>query len=342
MKLAIVGAGVAGSYVANRLQGSGHDVEVFEASKEQDHWPICAWGASRHMLEKFSHKAGLEFIKYTLHTGQRLRMDLPAEKKEYLELKGLVTYDKKRWEKDLLNGLKVHFGKKCLRGSSELQGFDYIVDCTGVHRSLLPRSDQDFIIPAYEFLIENVHSENEFFVIGYKGARGYFWFFPLGEGMAYVGAGDIDRKYYGISEFFKQNPNAKVIKKIGRPIRLCPPKRMQPFCDDKVIGVGESIGCVFPMLGEGIIPSLICSEIFLNSINGSRKFDSKQYHYQVLKRFAYYDDVYRIVRLKMDGKLNSVRHFGLLLSMYRNMKREELRFGFEINFGKMKRLVNAL
>jgi hypothetical protein len=32
----------------------------------------------------------------------------------------------------------------------------------------------------------------------------------------------------------------------------------------------------------------------------------------------------------------------LLMKMYRNMKREEMRFGFEINFGKMRRLVNAL
>jgi len=30
------------------------------------------------------------------------------------------------------------------------------------------------------------------------------------------------------------------------------------------------------------------------------------------------------------------------MNMYRNMKKEELRFGFEIDFGKMRRLVNAL
>jgi flavin-dependent dehydrogenase len=342
VKLAIVGAGVAGSYLGNRLHHKDHDVEVFEESRQESHWPVCAWGASRHMLEKYSHNAGLEFSKYILHRGQRLRMELPAGKREYLDLKGLVTYDKKRWEQDLLSGLRVHFGKKSLRSSIELRDFDYVIDCTGVHRSLLPRSEYDFIIPAYEYLVDNVDSEGEFYVIGYKGARGYFWYFPLGKGMAYVGAGDIDRKYVGISEFFQQNPSAKIIKKIGRPIRLSPPKRMQPFCDDKFIGVGESIGCVFPMLGEGIIPSLICCDIFLNVLSKSEKFDSNSYRDTVLRKFAYYDDVYRIVRLKMDGKLNSIRHLGLLISMYRNMKKEEKRFGFEINFGKMKRLVNAL
>ena len=55
MKLAIVGAGVAGSYLGNRLQGDGHHVEIFEASKKESHWPVCAWGASKNMLEIFSN-----------------------------------------------------------------------------------------------------------------------------------------------------------------------------------------------------------------------------------------------------------------------------------------------
>ena len=44
----------------------------------------------------------------------------------------------------------------------------------------------------------------------------------------------------------------------------------------------------------------------------------------------------------MDGKLSTVKHFNLLYSMYKNMKKEEKRFGFEISFEKMRRLVNAL
>ena len=103
---------------------------------------------------------------------------------------------------------------------------------------MLPKSKSDFIIPAYEYLIENpdeINIENDFYVIGYKNARGYFWYFPLNNGRAYVGAGDIDRKYYGINEFFQDNPSAKIIKKIGRPIRLAPPKRMEPFFHNNVI-----------------------------------------------------------------------------------------------------------
>ena len=57
-------------------------------------------------------------------------------------------------------------------------------------------------------------------------------------------AGDIDRNYFGINEFFQNNPSARVIRKIGRPIRLAPPLHMKPFSQGNIIGVGESIGCI--------------------------------------------------------------------------------------------------
>ena len=343
MNFAIAGAGVAGSYLGNMLQKRGHDVEIFEASKKDHHWPVCAWGASRHMLERFSKQAGLDFSNYIFHVGQQLKIELPNNNEESLELKGLVTYNKLGWETDLLKNVKVTYGVKVTREAFAFDKYDYIVDCTGLHRSLLPKSGQDFLIPAYEYLLENVRGADDFYVIGYKGAKGYFWYFPLGDGRGYMGAGDIEKKYHGIETFFKQHPEAKVVKKIGRPIRLAPPKRMEPFFDDNIIGVGESIGCVFPMLGEGIIPSLLCCNIFLDVLDRSKgKFDFKQYRKKVLDTFDYYDDVYKIVRLKMDSKLRTVRHIHLMMSMYRNMKKEEKRFGFEISLEKMTRLVNAL
>jgi flavin-dependent dehydrogenase len=223
---------------------------------------------------------------------------------------------------------------------------DLVIDCTGFHRSLLPRSEEDFIIPAYEYLVENLKDIEDFYVIGYKGARGYFWCFPLSKGEAFVGAGDLDRRYYGISEFLARHPECNIRKKIGRPIRLAPPRRMLPFYWNNVVGVGESIGCVFPMLGEGIIPSLICCDIFLHELTRSNNlgkgFDFKHYSSSVLKRFRYYDDVYRIIRLKMASSLHMIRHFKLMMNMYQNMKREEDRFGFEVSLTKMNRFVNAL
>jgi flavin-dependent dehydrogenase len=346
MRIAIVGAGVAGSYLACMISKMGHEIEVYETNGEGAHWPICAWGGSKNMLAKFSRQAGLEFNDYINHTGHTLRLELPGNKVEYLELKGLVTYNKRKWESDLLRGIRVSYGRKGNLESPLLSECDLVIDCTGFHRSLLPRSEEDFIIPAYEYLVEDLKDIEDFYVIGYKGARGYFWCFPLSKGEAFVGAGDLDRRYYGISEFLARHPECNIRKKIGRPIRLAPPRRMQPFYWNNIVGVGESIGCVFPMLGEGIIPSLICCDIFLDELTRSNNlgkgFDFKHYSSSVLKRFRYYDDVYRIIRLKMASSLNMIRHFKLMMNMYQNMKREEDRFGFEVSLTKMNRFVNAL
>ena len=69
MKFAIIGAGVAGSYLGSMLYNNGHDITIFEGSQRDKTWPVCAWGASRHMLEYFSQKAGLEFD--SLHISRR-------------------------------------------------------------------------------------------------------------------------------------------------------------------------------------------------------------------------------------------------------------------------------
>lgn len=133
---------------------------------------MCAWGASRHMLEKFSEQAGLDFDNYIFHVGKMLRMELPDNKEEYLELRGLVSYNKHEWENALLKGVKVMYGSRVTRETFPFEKYDYVIDCTGLHRTLLPKSEDDFLIPAYEYLLENVHGIDEFYVIGYKGARG--------------------------------------------------------------------------------------------------------------------------------------------------------------------------
>src|SRR5438309_11721580 len=87
MRVAVVGAGVSGSYLGYMLQKRGHDIEIFESSRKENQWAVCAWGASRNMLTKFSHQAGLNFDDYIFHVGRTLKMDLPNHVREYLDLR---------------------------------------------------------------------------------------------------------------------------------------------------------------------------------------------------------------------------------------------------------------
>jgi flavin-dependent dehydrogenase len=342
MRFAIVGAGVAGSFMASMLKQKDHDVEVFELYKKERHFPVCAWGASRHMLSHFSEMANLNFDDYIFHVGQRIGIRLPNGKSDYLNCLGLVTYDKKRWEDDLLDGININYNIRCTQQNFPFHRYDYVLDCTGFHRSLLPKpKEEELIIPAWEYLVDNVHDADEFYILGYKNATGYFWFFPLNNDRAYVGAGDMNRIYLGVDEFFKENPTAHILTKIGRPIRITPPTRMEPLTNGNVIGVGESVGCVFPLLGEGIIPSLICSEILLDLFENN-EYSDKEYRKRLFKKLGYYDEVYKVIKLKMAGKLNTVKHFNILYKLYRNMKKEERRFGFEVSMEKLLNLLNSL
>jgi flavin-dependent dehydrogenase len=110
----------------------------------------------------------------------------------------------------------------------------------------------------------------------------------------------------------------------------------EPFYHGKVVGVGESIGTVYPLLGEGIIPSMTCADIFIENIG-----NNERYRQQVLKKFAIYAKVLAFVRNKMDSKFSTIKHFADLIAIYRYMKKNEQRFGMEIKMTDMMKVAKA-
>ena len=135
---------------------------------------------------------------------------------------------------------------------------------------------------------------------------------------------------------FLQKHGGKIIKTVGRPIRLATPDMCEPFYHGKVVGVGESIGTVYPLLGEGIIPSMICADIFIENLGNNEK-----YREQVLRKFSIYSKVLAFVRNKMDSKFDMLKHFADLLAIYMYMKKNEKRFGMEIRIGDMLKVARA-
>jgi flavin-dependent dehydrogenase len=338
MKIAIVGLGVAGSYLLNRL-GTEHDVTGYEMQKEGEFQAVCAWGTSKNELSKIMAPLGIDFEKYVLFNGKEMSVDLGNGKTRRIPLIGLVTYDKHQLESDLTKERKAKFGVKATPSMLKDEGYDMIIDCTSLHRAFLPKIKEDMWIPCVEYKIE-YDKENipfdDFFIRPFKNISGYFWYFPLEDGSAYVGAGDYNKKQNEyLDSFNKQNPG-KIVKKIGRPIRISPPKYCEPFYLGNVVGCGESIGTVFPLLGEGIIPSLQCADLLCQNLN-----DLPAYRKAVLEKFDYFNNVYDMIKLKLAGRFSMVRHLPLMLKTYTAMKRMEDRFGMEVRMGDMKDIISA-
>ncbi len=336
MKIAVVGTGVAGAYLLNRIP-SEHQVEGFEMRAEDRWYTVCAWGTSEPFIKSLVKQAGFNFDDYVLHTGKKMIVELGDDRLE-IKLKGLVTYDKHRLTHDMIKGKKINWGAQVKEVNGNFNDFDMVVDATGLHRSLLPKIQNDLVIPSLEYQVKSKELPYDDFVIRpYEGITGYWWYFPLGDGMAHVGAGDLRGRYRGELDEFVKKYHCEVVRRIGRPVRVTPPLRCQPFFDGKVIGVGESIGTVYPMLGEGIIPSMQCVNLFVENMD-----DREAYRKAVLEKFAIYAKVYDFVKAKIDDKFSMMRMWPTLLSIYWYMHSNTERYGLETKLSDFYKIATRL
>ncbi len=336
MRIAVVGAGVAGAYLLNRIPPE-HQVEAFEMRSEKNWYTACAWGTSQPFIRDLVKMAGFDFDGYVLHKGKKMVVDLGDERLE-IPLKGLVTYDKHRLTHDMMKGKMVHWGEHVKVVDGSFKDFDIVVDATGLHRSLLPKVHGDIVIPSLEYQVKSKDLPYDDFVIRpYPDITGYWWYFPLGDGMAHVGAGDYLGKYRGELEEFVKKYNCEVVRKVGRPVRVTPPKLMEPFFDGKVVGVGESVGTVYPMLGEGIIPSMQCANLFVDHLG-----DRDGYRRAVLEHYGIHAKVFEFVKAKMDNRFNLMRMLPTMLSIYWHMKSNETRYGIEVRLSDFFKIATRL
>jgi flavin-dependent dehydrogenase len=343
MKVAVIGIGVAGAYLMNQLSGI-HDIQVtgFERMHERNHDAVCAWATCDNVMNEFAKKCGLYFGDYILHDGKRMTVDVgkvsdnDGNNNMHINLKGMVSYDKLKLIQDMIKGTNIVFNKVPEKNQLE-QDFDLIVDSTGFHRHYLPKLKDELWIPCIQYKVKYIDGVpfDDFYLKAFPSLSGYFWYFPLGNGYAHIGSGDFRRKHTNdYLEYFLKKYNCTVIKKVGRPVRITPPSKCIPFSDGKkTIGVGESIGTVYPLLGEGIIPSTICADIFINNLH-----NLNNYHKEVLTKFKIYTLVYNFIKMKIANNFSVFNNFFDLVKIYYHMKKHEKRYGMEINMLNMLKL----
>ncbi len=332
-----MGMGVAGSYLMARLAGTGHDVAGYEMMPEERHDSICAWGTIRPVLEEFCSKVGVDFGRFLIHDGRQMSVRMNNGVAFDIGLHGLCTYNKLGLIKEFIRDADVTYGKPPALGDLESE-YDIIVDCTGFHRAYLPRLEKDFFLPTYEYKVEYEGGVpyDDFYIEPFPGMSGYFWYFPLGEKWAHVGAGDYNKNHVKATDAFLKKHGGKILQTKGRPIRLATPNKCKPFYSGKVVGVGESIGTVYALLGEGIIPSMQCAEIFLENIG-----DFAAYERAVDEHYKVYSKVFNFVHSKIRKDFSLVRSLPDFISIFRYMKKHEDRFGMDIRMADLIKVAKA-
>jgi flavin-dependent dehydrogenase len=342
MKIAVVGIGVAGAYLMDRLsQYHENTVVGYERMSETQHDAVCAWATSKNVMSGLAKNCGLDFDEYIMHSGKYMKVSLDDnhttdDSENYIDIKlnGMVIYDKIKLIQDMIKGTKIKFGEVPKKENLEAD-FDIIIDSTGFHRNYLPKPKEEFWIPCIQYKVKYDIDKtpfSDFYLKAFPSMAGYFWYFPLGNGYAHIGAGDFERKQNNkyVADFLSRY-RCQIIKKVGRPVRISPPRNCEPFTDGKkVVGVGESIGTVYPLLGEGIIPATWCADILVQNLH-----DIENYRKEVLKKFEVYSTVYNFIRSKIHHKFNLLKNSFDLLKIYNHMKRQENRYGMKVRMADM-------
>ena len=99
MKIAIIGLGVAGSYLLHTLSKE-HEVQGFEMQKAGEFNAVCAWGAAKSEMERIFARINIDFNDYVFFNGSHINLELKGKIRK-VGCKGLVTYDKHQLELDL-------------------------------------------------------------------------------------------------------------------------------------------------------------------------------------------------------------------------------------------------
>jgi flavin-dependent dehydrogenase len=255
VKLAIIGAGMTGAYLYRLLDKRSNVVHIFDKRPgTKCGISPCAWGTSRGFKELIA-ATGLDPLNYILRPFEYVIMDGIKIKAD------LMTFDKQRLIQDLL-------GNAVIRRSLPQTGkYDRVIDSTGVSRALLPPLHDDIILSCVQYRIKaGMPMENKIKL----GRVGYSWCFPLSGNEYHIGCGSLDsnpRKVLKDLGWAEQAPIRRISCSCMGKIRITAPLFSQPFVIAgsavQTWGVGEAIGCVAPLAGDGIVPGMKSVQILL-------------------------------------------------------------------------------
>lgn len=322
-KIAILGAGMTGAYLYRLLGTKAYRIDLFDKGPgTRCGLTPCAWGTSRGFQE-LVQAAGLEPSKYILKHFDYVLMD-------GLKIKAdLMTFDKSGLIKDLLQGAEIN------QGVPDRRQYDRTIDSTGVSRALLPPIRDDILLPCIQYRIK---TEAPFGNQIKLGGIGYAWCFPLSDREYHIGCGSLKADPHQIIKTLgwvgNNDPTRTRLCACGGRIRLTGPHLAQPFVtrdeSGEIWGVGEAIGCVAPLAGDGIVPGMRSVQLLIKWWD-----DAAGYARAVLKEFNWMKDERRVI-----DKLRKRQGLGLKEAWV--LKKNSRRMGMQVGLREAALLLKHL
>ena len=318
--IVIAGSGVAGSYLAGRLAATGVEFRLYDPKKPGFRIP-CGYATNEVTFKKYAWLAGLDGDTYIQRRAGSVIITGEGMPELHFPSTGLCTIDKSRFEGDLVSTVRVERRMAPLPGED-----DILVDATEISRHYLGAAPEDFTMHTTEYLSGSA-SHGEFYFRYFSGGHGYYWEFPLEQGY-HVGAGSDSAVLIR-----KSLENIEHSAIMARDLRLRP--LFSRMFSGRAVGVGESIGTVSPITGEGILPSIECAELLFQTISHETDFQEIKIKYgnAVRKKFGHYEKLFSLLMDARRGKMakpaslavipavkKDFRNFGIDLGIVRVLK----------------------
>jgi flavin-dependent dehydrogenase len=291
MRIAICGAGLVGSYLYRLLDQAGYKrITLFESSippATKCGLTPSAWAASSGFAEMLE-PVGFDPADYILGTFDQAVLNGIKVKAR------VMVIDKPRLVSALLKGAAVKHSQP--RASD----FDRIVDATGFARAYLPALSQDLIATCVQ---SRVSSPERWDVAIDISNQGYAWRFPLFPNEYHIGAASAVMPPQKLLENLGWLNNSRQVCACSSKLRLAGPHSSLPFTyigadrPTPVWGAGEAIGCVSPLMGEGILPGVKSAAIMLANWEAP-----EAYREAILREFSWMKEERQVLDKMVLGK----------------------------------------
>lgn len=262
-KIAIIGAGICGLYLAWKLSEKGFEVTVFEKKKKIGK-ENCSGLFSERILDFIPESKDLiqnQIVKAYLHFPKktiRLRFSKKFLVMSHQELDRLVAVSAER------SGAKIILEKKI---DFLPEAFDRIIGCDGALsqiRKLLKLKEPQFRLGIQGFVLKEDNSD---FVETWPTKFGFLWKIPRGKEIEYGIIEKRDRAKKLFDEFLKQK-NIYLEKMSSALI----PQGFIVSSNSRITLCGDSAGLTKPWSGGGVIWGLKACDILLKNFPDFLKY----------------------------------------------------------------------
>lgn len=280
MKIAIVGAGVAGRALYRFLELSGFsDVDIY-GIKHSTKCRIspCGWAVYTAKFRK-------------VHNDLRLPVTTIINSYRELQVGDMfVKCDLSTFDKPAFLGEMCPDSTIMNAGRRKSREHDLIVDATGTARALLPPIKDDRKIQCRQKRYKVYKDVNP--ALFPAPSLGYSWLFPLDNRTVHIGGAFVnDGENLFEPPMTLADVHAPQVCSCKSDIRMLSPKYCEPIVHGKIVGVGEAVGTVSPLCGAGVIPAIRSAKLLADNID-----NTKQYAHLLVKEFSYLDREVEILR----------------------------------------------